>query len=93
MGKWRLADSLIGVLGGVLPHIFTILLLIAKRRAAVAVSGDAAERPMEPEAIRAPLRLCGPIFPGQYCNPIVFGEKLRLVKTQRRNRLTDRKKP
>ena len=35
----------------------------AKRRAAAAVSGEAAERPMEPEAVRAPLRVFAvPIF-------------------------------
>ena len=39
----------------------------AKRRAAVAVSGEAAERPMEPEAVRAsPCVFAVPIFPGQY---------------------------
>ena len=36
----------------------------AKRRAAVAVSGEAAERPMEPEAVRAsPCVFAVPIFP------------------------------
>ena len=38
----------------------------AKRRAAVAVSSEAAERPMEPEAVRAPYCVfAAPIFPGQ----------------------------
>ena len=39
----------------------------AKRRAAVAVSGEAAERPMEPEAVRAsPCVFAVPIFSGHY---------------------------
>ena len=64
-----LADSLIGVLSEALPYILTILIRQgAKRRAAVAVSGEAAERPMESEAVRASSRVFAvPIFPGQYC--------------------------
>ena len=41
----------------------------AKQRAAVAVSGEAAERPMEPEAFRAhPCVFAIPIFPGHNWN-------------------------
>ncbi len=42
-----------GSYGGASPHTLISLLQGAKRRAAVAVSGEAAERPMEPEAVRA----------------------------------------
>ena len=57
-----------GIRGGALPHAPTSFLNRqgAKRRAAVAVSGEAAERPMEPEAVRAPYCVfAAPIFPGQ----------------------------
>ena len=40
----------------------------AKRRAAVAVSGKAAERPMEPEAVRASLASSRKTFSGQDWN-------------------------
>ena len=53
---------------GFAPHPLHSLLQGAKRRAAVAVSGEAAERPMEPEAVRANCCVFAvPIFPGQYC--------------------------
>ena len=55
--------------GGASPHILYIPYFFtqgAKRRAAVAVSGEAAERPMEPEAVRAHCCVFAiPIFPGQ----------------------------
>ena len=42
-----------GFIGGTLPHTLYKRRQGAKRRAAVAVSGEAAERPMEPETVRA----------------------------------------
>ena len=45
----------------------------AKRRAAGAVSGEAAERPMEPEAVRAHCCVFAIlIFLGHYCSPPIF---------------------
>ena len=58
-----------GIRGGALPHAPTSFLNRqgAKRRTAVAVSGEAAERPMEPEAVRAsPCVFAVPFPPGQY---------------------------
>ena len=63
---WKL-----GFWGGVSPHTLTSLLYKrphgAKRRAAVAVSGEAAERPMEPEAVRASPCVFAVPFLREYC--------------------------
>ena len=84
-GIGSLADSLIGVLSGALPYILIILIRQgAKRRAAVAVSGEAAERPMEPEAVRASPRVFAVHF-----SPDTIGADLdfRVVSEEVQNRL------
>ena len=82
-GKWKFRSLdawKLGFVGGAPPHTPTLFFIIrsqgAKRRAAVAVSGGTAERPMKSEAVRAPSRLCGPHFPGHNCQR-VLGENAR----------------
>ena len=70
---------------GVFPHS---LLQGAKRRAAVAVSGEAAERPMEPEAVRAHCCVFAvPILAILLCVPLFSSVIPCVYKTSRAYRL------